>query len=61
MKPEIAKLLKKMLMDRINYYDSVGDLATGGTYATVYDMLIYALDDNIECLRQFDYFGEEEK
>lgn len=60
MKPETAKLLKKMLMDRINYYDSVGDLATGGTYATVYDMLIYALDDNIECLRQFDYFGKED-
>lgn len=59
MEPKTAKLLKKIIMDRINYYDSVGDLSTGGTYATVYDMIIYALDNNIECLKQFDYFGKE--
>ena len=59
MKPETEKLLKKILMDRINYYDSIGNFAVSRTYTTAYDMLVYALNDKIECLQQLDYFGEE--
>lgn len=59
MKPETVELLLKIISDRANWWAKRNDYATAGTYGTVLDMLMYALDDNIECLRQFDYYGEE--
>lgn len=57
---EAIILLKKMMKDRINYYAECRDFELANAYQSVLSMLQYAEADNFECLRQFDYFGEEE-
>lgn len=49
----------KMLHERARYWEKESDLARASTYQSAHDMLLYALDGNEECLRQFDYYGEE--
>lgn len=76
MKPETVELLLKIISDRANWWtekaikmraqsdnsvlygDAMGEMSA---YQNVESMLMYALNDDIEALRQFDYYGEEQK
>lgn len=49
----------KMLHERARHWEKEPDLARASSYQSAHDMLLYALDGNEECLRQFDYYGEE--
>lgn len=74
MKPETVELLLKIISDRANWWtekaiqmrarngnevtlsNAIGEMSA---YQNVESMLMYALNDNIEALSQFDYYGEE--
>lgn len=74
MKPETVELLLKIIGDRANWWtkkaiqmraqsgsgvlcgDAMGEMSA---YQNVEAMLMYALNDDLEALRQFDYYGEE--
>ena len=62
------KLYKKMLTDRRNHYlvlwkkfQDPADLHTYSAYQSALDMFEYAEAGNYECLKQYDYLGEEEE
>ena len=73
MKPETVELLLKIISDRANWWtekaiqmraqdgnevirgNAMGEMSA---YQNVESMLMYALNDDIEALRQFDYYGE---
>lgn len=75
MEPETIELLLKIISDRANWWakkaiqmraqsgngvlcgDAMGEMSA---YQNVEAMLMYALNDDIEALRQFDYYEEEE-
>ena len=50
----------KMLHQRAQVWEKNGDYNRAQAYQSAHDMLLYALDGNEECLRQFDYYGEDE-
>jgi len=50
----------KMFHERARYWEKHNDLIRASAYQSAHDILLYALDGNEECLRQFDYYGEEE-
>lgn len=74
MKPETVELLLKIISDRANWWtekaiqmraqngnevirgNAMGEMSA---YQNVESMLMYALNDDLEALRQFDYYGEE--
>lgn len=58
MKNENMALLRKILSDRCHYYFARGDAGLGSFYENVLCMLDYALDDDTEALKQFDYFPQ---
>ena len=58
MNKEAFDLLKKIFDDRSNYYRKKHRESIGMAYETAWMLVEYALDNNIECLRQFDYYGE---
>ena len=60
-----------MLLDRVNYYNHEAKkrendscvarheaLALATAYKSAYDILWYAIQDNEEILRQFDYYSD---
>lgn len=49
----------KMLHQRAKAWEKNGNYDRACAYQSAHDILLYALDGNEECLRQFDYFGEE--
>ena len=49
----------KMLYSRSEYWKVRKDYVRAQAYQSAHDMLLYALDGNEECLRQFDYYREE--
>lgn len=73
MKPETVVLLLKIISDRANWWtekaiqmraqngnevirgNAMGEMSA---YQNVESMLMYALNDDIEALSQFDYYGE---
>lgn len=74
MKPETVELLLKIISDRANWWtekaiqmraqdgneiirgNAMGEMSA---YQNVESMLMYAFNDDIEALSQFDYYGEE--
>ena len=74
MEPETIELLLKIISDRANWWteraiqmraqsgnevlrgDAMGEMSA---YQNVESMLMYALNDDLEALRQFDYYGKE--
>lgn len=74
MKPETVELLLKIISDRANWWtekaiqmrardgnevirgNAYGEMSA---YQSVESMLMYALNDDLETLRQFDYYGKE--
>lgn len=74
MKPETVELLLKIIGDRANWWtkkaiqmraqngnevirgNAMGEMSA---YQNVESMLMYALNDDLEALRQFDYYGED--
>ena len=50
----------KMLYQRAQYWNKRNRHEMAEAYQTAHDILLYALDGNEECLRQFDYYGEDE-
>ena len=74
MKPETIELLLKIISDRANWWaekaiqmraqdgnevirgNAMGEMSA---YQNVESMLMYALNDDIEALSQFDYYREE--
>lgn len=57
-----------MLLDRVNYYDKKAKEASSYTvktdaiscataYRSAYDILWYAINNNEECLKEFDYYN----
>lgn len=50
----------KMLHQRYKHWDERESYEYAAAYRAAHDMLLYALDGNEECLRQFDYYGEDE-
>ena len=71
MKPETVELLLKIISDwwaekAIQMRAQTGNEVIRGNaygemsaYQSVESMLMYALNDDLETLRQFDYYGEE--
>lgn len=75
MKPETVTLLLKIISDRANWWtkkaiqmraqngnevirgSAMGEMSA---YQNIESMLMYALNDDIKALNQFDYYGEEE-
>lgn len=62
------KLYKKILTDRRNHYRDLWerfqdpeDFQIYSTYQSALDMFEYAEAGNYECLKQYDYLGEEEE
>ena len=76
MKPETVELLLKIISDRANWWtekaiqlraqsdngvlygDAMGEMSA---YQNVESILMYALNDDLEALRQFDYYGKEKE
>ena len=76
MKPETIELLLKIISDRANWWtekaiqlraqsdngvlygDAMGEMSA---YQNVESILMYALNDDIKALRQFDYYGKEKE
>ncbi len=48
----------KMLHERAQYWEQT-DWIRASAYQSAHDILLYALDGNEECLRQFDTYGKE--
>ena len=44
----------RMLRDRSEYWENAGEYGRCVAYESAADMLEYALDDNAECLAQYD-------
>ena len=59
-KNENIELTKKILSDRVNYYRKIKNYEKAIAYESALSILEYMLDNNYECLSQFDYFKEEE-
>ena len=64
---ETMKLYKKILTDRMNYYQKkyekdmrIQDFYAYKTYENALDMFEYAEKDDFDYLAQFDYLGEED-
>ena len=49
----------KILYKRARHWEKELDMARAQAYQSAHDILLYALDGNEECLRQFDYYEEE--
>ena len=49
----------KMLHARARYWEKNYDFIKASTYQSAHDILLYALDGNEECLRQFNTYEEE--
>jgi hypothetical protein len=58
-----------MLLDRVNYYDKqakeakshsvkVSAISSASAYKSAYDILWYAINNNEECLKEFDYYAD---
>ena len=72
---ELLMEVVRMLRERETYYDEEHEraveredwraaalmLGKALAYDTAREMLMAALTDNVEILRQYDYFGKEEK
>jgi hypothetical protein len=76
MKPETVELLLKIISDRANWWtekaiqlraqpdkgvlygDAMGEMSA---YQNVESILMYALNDDLEALCQFDYYGKEKE
>lgn len=54
MKDEALDLIIKILLDRVVFYEKYENYDVASAYSTALDLLGYAVDDNIECLKQFD-------
>lgn len=55
MTPEAAKILIHIARARHQYYEHEDNREAASFYANMTEMLTYAVNDDIECLRQFDY------
>lgn len=55
MTPEAAKILIHIARARHQFYEHEGNQEAASFYANLTEMLAYAVNDDIECLRQFDY------
>lgn len=54
----------KILYNRAQYWENIqlpdkSNFYMAGAYQNAHDILLYALDGNEECLRQFDTYGKE--
>ena len=58
-----------MLLSRINHFDKkakeakshsvkVDAISRAAAYKSAYDILWYAINDNEECLKEFDYYAD---
>ena len=58
-----------MILSRVNHYDKLAKEATSyavksdtisraAAYRSAYDILWYAINDNEECLKEFDYYAD---
>ena len=57
---ELFEQVARMLHDRYTYYENEGNYERQGAYDSAYDMVMYALQGNAECLNQMDYFNKED-
>lgn len=61
MNEQLIRECLRMLREREQFWKRRGQNFTVETaYSTAADMLEYAINDNAECLAQFDYYGEED-
>lgn len=57
---ENAELARKILKDRVKYYNCCHrDIERAGAYESASSILECMLDNDYDCLKEFDYFGEE--
>lgn len=61
MTPEAAKILIHIARARHQYHEHEGKHETASFYAIMEIMLTYAMNDDIECLKQFDYMLTDEE
>lgn len=53
---EMMKDVLRMLRARCDYYAKAGNTEKAISYDSAATMVEYALEGNVECLRQMDYF-----
>ena len=59
MNEQLIRECLRMLRERERAWKEAGDFNTEVAYSSAADMLEYAINDNAECLAQFDYYGED--
>ena len=57
---ESYALMRKMLFDRLKYFEIAGNIDKVNAYDSALSMLDCAWHDNMNALSQYDYFGEED-
>ena len=64
---ELIHRAHAMLLSRVNHFDNdakeansyavkISALASAAAYKSAYDILWYAINNNEECLKEFDYY-----
>lgn len=52
-------LALRILCERSQFWDIQGNQDRANAYQSAHDILLYALDGNEECLKEFDYYEKE--
>lgn len=60
MKENLFEMCVRMFGERARAHDKEGQIEMASAYANCATMLKYAIEGNYDCLRQFDYFSEDE-
>ena len=60
MNEQLIRECLRMLRERERTWREEGNLNVEAAYGTAADMLEYAINDNAECLAQFDYYEKED-
>ena len=58
---KIFRILAAILAFRAKYWDERGEYAAAVAYDNAFDMLVYALNNDWDCLRQFGWADEAEE
>lgn len=59
MKNETWAMLSRMLNERAEYYNKIRNIPVACAYESAFHMIDAAMNDDIETLRNYDYYGED--
>lgn len=72
MNEELINRALRMILDRVHYYSALAEeeenishsvksdaISRYSAYRSAFNILYYAIDDNEECLKEFDYYNDK--